>query len=436
MKYIIFSKIDRYYILFLTYFIIIIIKEIVKDLYRTTDDIIESFNRYYSYTISDLLSIIPIIIIKIRSKSDLKKANTTEKEKMLQNLKYKYTNTIKIEPNIRKRRIIKLEIVISIVDFFGKYSDVIFSIILSKTNYFIKKIKLSALYMVNIIVTYILSIFILHKQFYRHNYFSLIITLIFLIVLVVIEQINIFKEINIFKDDEWELKILYIVMRLLINIFYCLEDIYGKVLLSIESISIYKLLFYRGIMVSIITFIFSIVFIFVDIPDENGENSIVFTRFWKVYENKLNILYNIGIILINFIYNIHIFYIIDKFSPSHYAMATILDSFGSFLIAIFKRSIEIEEFIIRFIFCLILIFAGLIYNEIIILNFCGLQRYTKLFLQNEANTDISQTKIKNTTFTESEVGNEEELINQEIINSIKLKEFLDEEDNESSINTN
>ena len=68
MKYIIFSKIDRYYILFLTYFIIIIIKEIVKDLYRTTDDIIESFNRYYSYTISDLLSIIPIIIIKIRSK--------------------------------------------------------------------------------------------------------------------------------------------------------------------------------------------------------------------------------------------------------------------------------------------------------------------------------------------------------------------------------
>ena len=68
MKYIIFSKIDRYYILFLTYFIIIIIKEIVKDLYSSTDDIIESFNRYYSYTISDLLSIIPIIIIKIRSK--------------------------------------------------------------------------------------------------------------------------------------------------------------------------------------------------------------------------------------------------------------------------------------------------------------------------------------------------------------------------------
>ena len=336
---------------------------------------------------------------------------------MLQNLKYKYTNTIKIEPNIRKRRIIKLEIVISIVDFFGKYSDVIFSIILSKTNYFIKKIKLSALYMVNIIVTYILSIFILHKQFYRHNYFSLIITLIFLIVLVVIEQIN------IFKDGERDLKILYIIMRLLINIFYCLEDIYGKVILSIESISIYKLLFYRGIMVSIITFIFSIVFIFVDIPDENGENSIVFTRFWKVYENKLNILYNIGIILINFIYNIHIFYIIDKFSPSHYAMATILDSFGSLLIAIFKRSIEIEEFIIRFIFCLILIFAGLIYNEIIILNFCGLQKNTKFFLEKKSKFETTISEIS-VNYLEIE----KEIIKQEgMDNAISLKDIIPEE---------
>ena len=341
---------------------------------------------------------------------------------MLQNLKYKYTNTIKIEPNIRKRRIIKLEIVISIVDFFGKYSDVISSIILSKTNYFIKKIKLSALYMVNIIVTYILSIFILHKQFYRHNYFSLIITLIFLIVLVVIEQIN------IFKDGERDLKILYIIMRLLINIFYCLEDIYGKVLLSIESISIYKLLFYRGIMVSIITFIFSIVFIFVDIPDENGENSIVFTRFWKVYENKLNILYTIGISLVNFIYNFHIFFIIDKFSPSHYAMATILDNFSSLLIAIFKGDIDIAEFFSKFIFYLILIFNGSIYNEIIILNFCGLQKYTKLFLEKKSNIDMLQT-----TINENDLEIENEILKQEgMSNAISLKEIPFEEHYESN----
>ena len=45
----------------------------------------------------------------------------------------------------------------------------------------------------------------------------------------------------------------------------------------------------------------------------------------------------------------------------------------------------------KLILHLILIFAGLIYNEIIIFNCFGLQKNTKLFLDKEANMDISQT---------------------------------------------
>ena len=121
MKYIIFSKFNRYHFLFITYFITVIIKEIIYDLYRSTNDIIESLNKYFSCSISDLLSIIPIIIIKIRSKSVLKRENSFVKEKMLENLKLKYTNTYKIDPNKKLRRIIKLEIIVSIFDFLGKY---------------------------------------------------------------------------------------------------------------------------------------------------------------------------------------------------------------------------------------------------------------------------------------------------------------------------
>ena len=78
MKYIVLSKFNRYYLLFLTYFITMIIKEIVGDLYRSTNDIIESFNKYYFYTLSDLLSIIPLTIIKIRLKNVLKNKNANE----------------------------------------------------------------------------------------------------------------------------------------------------------------------------------------------------------------------------------------------------------------------------------------------------------------------------------------------------------------------
>ena len=425
MRYIIFSELNRYHLLFLTYFITIIIKQIVNDLYNSTDDIIESFNKYFSYTISDLLSIFPIIIIKIRSKRIIKNENILVREKALQKLKSKYSNNFNISDiNKRRiRRIIKLETAISICDFLGKYSNVIFNIILAKSNYFIKSIKLNALYVVNIIVIYIMSIFILHTPFYRHNYLSLIINLIILIILVVMDQIKIFQE------DNWNLQIFYTIMRLLIIVFYSFENIYAKILLSIDSISPYTILLYRGVIVGIITFIFSIIFIFVDIPDENGENSIVFTRFWKIYKNKECTLYTIGIALINFIFNLHIFFIIDKFSPSHYTIATILDSFGSLLIAIFKGDIEILDFFSKFILYLILIFAGLIYDEMIILNFCGLQKNTKLFLENQSKIEMLQTTINETNENNIEIENE--IIKQEDMNyAICLKDIKDDDNHE------
>ena len=321
-------------------------------------------------------------------------------------------------------------IVISIFDFLGKYSNVTFNIILAKTNFVFKKIKLNALSVINIIAIYILSILILHSPFYRHHYFSLFINLIFLIALVVIDQIK------IFGDDECKIQILYTILRLLNTIFYSFEDVYGKVLLSIESISPYLLLFYRGIIVGIITLVFSIVFIFIDIPDENSENSVVFTRFWKIYENKLGILHVIGVALINFFFNLHIYFIIDKFSPTHYAVATMFDSFGSLIISIFYGNIEISEFFLRLGLCLVLIFAGLIYNEIIILNFCGLQKFTKLFMEKEARADIIKTRFN--SIGEAEIGLEvdNEIIKQEgMNNAINLKDIIDEEDFDSNKNS-
>ena len=426
MKYIIFSEFNRNHLLFLSYFIIVIIKEVINDLYGSTQDIIASFVKYYSYSISDILSIIPIIIIAIRSKSIPK--DTLDKKQTNPEIKLLYTDTMKMTLK-RIKKLIKYEVIISLFDFLGKYSNVIFNIILAKSNYTIKKMELNAISVFNIFSMCILSYLILHSPFYRHHYFSLIINSILILGLGAIDLVN------IFGGDGWVIRLIYNIMKILNTIFYCAEDVYAKVLLSFYSISPYNLLLYRGLCVGLFSFLFSITFIFVEIPDEKGENSIVFTRFYKIYEDKLNLLYAILNTLNNFFYNIHIFFIIDKFSPTHYSIANNIDTFGSLLVGIIFGKIEISQFFIKLVLCFALIFISLIYNEIIILNFCGLQRYTKLFLQNEANTDISQTKIKNKTFTESESGNEEILINQEIKNTINIKDILDEEDNESSINT-
>ena len=397
MKYIIFSDLNRNYLLFILYFIFSTLKHMIIKFYRPTDDFIIYLDENYTYSISDLLTIIPILIIKVRSKTINKNAlDTTE---FCQNQEYLDSNPlqtiIKENTNKKIKRIFKLEMIISIFDFLGKYTSFIFSIILAKTKFFIKKIALNGVPVFNIISTYILSTLILHSPFYRHHYFSLFINFIFLVVLIIIDQINIFKE------EDWSTNILYII-NILTGIFFSFENIYGKVILSSESISPYILIFYRGIIVSVITVLLSIILIFVDIPDENGENSCIFTRYWKIYENKINILYTIGIALVNFFFNINIYFIIDKFSPAHYAIATILDMLISLLIEIFFGDTEISDFFIKLIIYIILIFASLIYNEIIILNFCGLQIFTKSFLEIEANMDISQIKINNNTFDEDD----------------------------------
>ena len=193
------------------------------------------------------------------------------------------------------------------------------------------------------------------------------------------------------------------------------------------------MLFYRGIGVILITIVFFIILIFIEIPDENGEKSCIFTRYWKLFENKINILYSILVTFTNFFYNVNTYFIIDKFSPTHYAMASILDNFGSLLISIFSGDIGLLEFFSKLILYIILFFSGLIYNEIIILNFFGLQKNTKLFLEKESNMEITQTIIKNHTFEENEnnLEIENEIMKQEDMkNAIKLKDISVQENDD------
>ena len=185
-------------------------------------------------------------------------------------------------------------------------------------------------------------------------------------------------------------------MRILSVTFYSIEDVYAKALLFYDSISPYILLFYRGIFVCLIVLLFTIVFIFVDLPDENGENSCVFTRIWKIYINKLNILSIIGLFIFQFLYNTNIFFIVDKFSPSHMAMASVIGNFGFLLTSIIIfQNMDIIEFLIRFILYFILIISISIHTEIIILKCFGLESHTKLFMEKEAQRDFNNNETNN-----------------------------------------
>ena len=131
-------------------------------------------------------------------------------------------------------------------------------------------------------------------------------------------------------------------------------------------------------------------------PDENGISSIVFTRFWKVYDNKLNILLYFISFFLTYIYNQNVLLIIDKFSPVHYAVATVLETFGSQLISIiYGINTNLVEFFVKLAIYFILVLVALVYNEFIVLDFCGFQKFFNLFLRKKSEKDLELTILNN-----------------------------------------
>jgi len=424
MKYVIFSKLNKNHFLFLSFIIIKIIDELCRNYMEKVDDIIRIFHHNYIGSLSDFLSIIPFIIIKIRSKdiskNELKKENIKEKEQdSNNNIEYIYSDQ-KTENNIKRaKRIFKFLIIVSIFDFLATYLDIIFKIIkiFTKDNLLINKVENNSSILFSIISMYVLSILILHSPFYRHHYVSMAINLLLLIILIILDIINIVNR---------KLSYIYVIEKTIIIILYSFEDVLAKILLSVDSVSPYIYLLYRGILVNILAFLFSFVFIFVKIPDENGDKSCVFSRFWKIYEYKLNILFYIIIFFNEYFMNLNIFLIIDKFSPIHFAMASIISYFISSLFSIFlSENDKISNFFYKLGIYLVLIVTSLIYNEFIILNFCGLQKYTQLFLQKEANEDIQQSIIN---IEDGDLYSEEDNIKQCEISTVK--DNLNNDDNE------
>ena len=106
MKYVIFSKLNKNHFLFLSFIIIKIIDELCHNYMEKVDDIIRIFHHNYIGSLSDFLSIIPFIIIKIISKdiskNELKKENIKEKEQDSNNdIEYIYSDQ-KTENNIKR----------------------------------------------------------------------------------------------------------------------------------------------------------------------------------------------------------------------------------------------------------------------------------------------------------------------------------------------
>jgi len=387
-------------LIFVTYFLRQLFKEISN---RINKDKVLIFGNsliakatiidIYLFTPSNLLVIFPYFIEKIRAKN-LKKSDKL----ILKNEKVNFL--LKKATFVKFSKVLKLIILTSTFNFIPR-------IITFFLFYFVNDdIKFGPIPILNsvsifyILATFLLSRIFLSSYFYRHHFVSLAINIFGLI-------INIIIDIGNLKKNN------YIIIKYVIDIVgeisFSFASITGKFLLT--YISPYALTLYIGL-VQILYLI--IIFIPLYFIERNGEN--IFANFFDVFDRYEIILLYIGIDISICCYGLFIWILLNKFSPNDYALSMMVEAM---IDKLFQYTLKPETFkdnmfisISQIIIFILLIIGICIHNEIIIINKCGMNEYTKNKISEKGAEDFKEADdLKNIGL--DDISSEEDTIRSE-----------------------
>ena len=379
-KYFFFPKPHLNHFLFLLFFVISILKKYVNTFFPQKPKIPLEFLELYIYNLSDFFSIIPLFILQKRTKRKKEIIDSNSNKDVKGGHGYIYNNREKTNPKSKIRIFI-----LTISDYIAQISSVIFYVILNEMNIPMKFAKLTSLLIINVIVIFIISKLILHNHFYRHHSLSLLINIICLIVLIIVDISNIIN-----YSGEIKMQFIYIIIKIVQSILYSLEDVLIKVLILSYYLHPFKILFKKALFQFFYNIIFNFPFIFIKLRDKDEEKEFLFPMIGRLFEDKINILITFIYAGISFIYNGTIFKIIDEFSPNHFAIARVIENFGILMLNIILEGADSQKnLVFNLIIYILLIIVALVYNEFFIINICGLSKYTKYFLDFEAESEIS-----------------------------------------------
>ena len=384
-KIFLFPKCEWKYLLFLFFFIFSFLQNaIIRWISWGAKDVAQPFLNTYLFNISDYLAVIPFIIIKIRSK------RMTKENMLALQLTIKSALTNSTSNPIDKKRTFFFWLVVSvgIFDFLSHVSSLAFYLVFGKNDRPLSENNLSSMLIFNTIVIYVASRLILKTYFYRHHYFSIILNVFCIIILLSLDIYNTIVQKK--ETDSSNMIFFYFAKKILTIIFYSIEDVIGKKVLLDDLMNIYSLIFYRAIVETVLLILFSIPFIFIKITNKAKTPEVTSNIFLQIGDLfKGSEFYKVFLfILTNFFYNIFIWSIIDKFSPSHYAISNIFESTGTLIRLWITEENSVQQPVIRLIIYVILIIGSVIHSEMVVLNFCSMQKNTKLFLEIKEKIEI------------------------------------------------
>jgi hypothetical protein len=229
-------------------------------------------------------------------------------------------------------------LILSLFGFFAEAPYYLFYMINDKSYRNIYELGIYSV--INAVLLYIFSYLILKTYFYKHHYLSLTINSFGFLISLIVDIIQLVH----FKIDDYSYYIFIIVriIRLILRCFlYCLS----KKAFDSSLLTPYSIIAFRSIYETLFLGAFSIPFTFLSINDYHiGEEGIIFSGFEK-YLKGTKLLYSILLLIDNYLNDLFIMLIIDKFSPSHLALAITLESFSEIGYKIIRDNIKKNMFL-------------------------------------------------------------------------------------------
>ena len=317
------------------------------------------------------LSIIPLIIVKTKSRRD----KTNDKSKENQQLSLKGTRISLGDVNYiekydkKKLRIQKYLILLAcaFLDFAQKF-----------LSFFLKKLIINNIWMFNIIFISLFDYLIMKAKLYRHQYISCIIIVLIGIAATVV---------GLLGDNERITVKLFLCIG--IEIMYSLAIVLAKFLMDHRACSPFDVTFYEGIFALIVNSILLAIFTNIPITNEDGkldkilklteyngkiyiDHFIAAFKDMQVVEVFFFILSAFGRLISNLFGHI----IVKHYTSSHIILVLILGEIG----LAFKEKHEWKE-IVQFSLFVFALFILLIFTEIIEINACDLEKNTRKNIQ-------------------------------------------------------
>ena len=348
----------------------------------------------FLFFISHFLALIPLVIYKLIEKIlDLcHNGNDTinfeeDKNKKIITLNLSFKNEIEeltTEINSTKRREKFLKLSFISILYFLTYTFFYYTNFITTTSFY------GNISMVTEVLYFsLLDKMILGKKIYSHHFFSMIlitISIIGLYILLIIKFIE-------FNDwDAWRDFIFPTILNFIVYFFFCFYLIKSKSYIDKYFISPYEIIIFLGIFCLILLLIFEPITFF--IPCDNpvmcyeGHFAGIISGF-KLIKCGKDILICCFWIIFLFMTCYGLWLTVAYLSPTHFLTSDSIITFElNILLDCYNPYFILMNNPLFYIFSIITIFGCLIYNEIIIIQICGLNFNTRNEIINRQITDF------------------------------------------------